>query len=232
MAGNATMVEGPPARRRAGLRAARPGVATPGEAALPLAPGALVLFDGDSIAAGQGASPKRGLARQVQALLPRGTRVVVTAVSGRPAQQCLALYDTTVAPAFDVATSCVIFFHAGDNDIAQGGTAAEAYAALRSYVARAHAQGWAVVVSTEMQRFDFLAEGQREIDAYNALLRADRAGADGLADFGADPLMGGAGGRSDPARYTADGVHPTDGGYAVLARVAAASLLPLLRGRS
>ena len=192
--------------------------------------GALVLFDGDSIAAGLGASPERSLAQQVQALLPPGTRVAVSAVPGRPARDCLALYDTTVMPAFDTAAPCVIFFHAGDNDIAQGNTAAEAYAALRGYVTRAHAQGWVVVVSTEMQRFDFPPEWQCEIDAYNALLRADRAGADGLAEFGADALMGGAEVRSDPARYTADGVHPTDGGYAVLARIAATALLPLLRG--
>ncbi len=210
------------------MRAAKPGPAGP----LPSS-GALVLFDGDSIAAGLGASPERGLAAQVQALLPPGTRVAVTATAGRPVQRCLALYDAAVAPVFDTAAaSCVIFFHAGDNDIAQGGTAAEAYAALRGYVARAHAQGWAVVVSTEMQRFDFPPAWRGEIDAYNALLRADRAGADGLAEFGADPLMGGVEARADLARYTADGVHPTDGGYAVLARVAAAALLPLLRSRS
>ncbi len=215
-----------PARRRAGVRGATGRAGSRGVS------GALVLFDGDSIAAGLGASPGCTLALQVQALLPRGTRVAVAAVSGRPAQHCLALYDETVAPAFDAAAAaCVIFFHAGDNDIAQGGTAAGAHAALRGYVARAHAQGWAVVVSTEMQRFDFPPAWQGELDAYNALLRADRAGADGLAEFGADPEMGGADARADPARYTADGVHPADGGYAVLARVAAASLLPLLRGR-
>ena len=200
-----------------------------GKVSLTSSPDTLVLFDGDSIAVGVGASPERSLARQVWALLPVGTRVNVVAAPSRQVQQCLILYDKTVAPMFDAsAATCVIFFHAGDNDIAEGSSAAVTHDALCRYVARAHDQGWAVVVSTKLQRFDFPPAWQDELEAYNVLLRADHAGADGFAEFGADPLMGGREERSDSARYTLDGVHPSNGGYAALAQIAVTSLLPML----
>ena len=190
---------------------------------------AVLVFDGDSIAIGVGASPGRTLAEQVLPLLPAGVKSRVVGAGGRPVKDCLARFDGDVRPLFDArAGHNVIFFHAGDNDVTQGSNGRQAYAALSAYVARAHGQGWKVVVSTEMQRFDLPQAMQGELDVYNALVRANGAGADGMADFGGDATVGGVAVRRDPTYYTMDGVHPADAGYAVLAGLAAKALLPCL----
>ena len=192
---------------------------------------AVLVFDGDSISIGTGASPGRTLAEQVLPLLPEGVVTQVVGAGGRPVKDCLARFDGDVRPLFDARVAHnVIFFHAGDNDVVQGSSGREAYAALSAYVARAHGQGWRVVVSTEMQRFDLPAAMRDELDAFNALVRGNAAGADGVADFGGDATMGGVAVRRDPTYYTMDGVHPADAGYAVLAGLAARALLPWLAG--
>lgn len=193
-------------------------------------PAATVLvFDGDSIAIGVGAPPGRTLAEQVVPLLPPGVASHVVGAGGRPVKDCLARFDTDVRPLFDArAAHNVIFFHAGDNDVTQGSSGQQAYAALTAYVERAHRQGWKVAVSTEMQRFDLPQAMRAEIDAFNALVLANGAGADGVADFGGDATMGGVANRRDPMYYTMDGVHPADAGYAILAGLAARALLPCL----
>ena len=195
-------------------------------------PATVLVFDGDSISIGLGAQPGLTLAEQVVALLPPGVASHVVGAGGRPVKDCLSLFDTDVRPLYDPrAGHNVIFFHAGDNDITQGSNARQAYDALTAYVARAHRQGWSVVVSTELQRFDLPEAMRAELTAFNALVLANAAGADGVADFGGDATMGGIANRRNPTYYTMDGVHPADAGYAILAGLAAAAILPRLAAR-
>ncbi len=195
-------------------------------------PATVLVFDGDSIAVGVGASPGRTLAEQVVPLLPPGVASHVVGAGGRPVKDCLARFDTDVRPLLDArAGHNVISFHAGDNDITQGSSGRQAYMALSAYVARAHRQGWQVVVSTELQRFDLPQAMRDELDVFNALVRANGAEADGVADFGGDATLGGVAHRRDPTYYTLDGVHPADAGYAILAGLAARALLPVLTQR-
>ncbi len=192
----------------------------------------VLVFDGDSISIGVGASPGRTLAEQVVPLLPPGVASHAVGAGGRPVKECLARYDTDVRPLYDAgAEHNVIFFHAGDNDITQGSSARQAYDALTTYVARAHRQGWSVVVSTELQRFDLPEAMRADLAAFNALVLANSAGADGVADFGGDAILGGVTNRRNPTYYTLDGVHPADTGYAILAGLAARALLPRLAAR-
>ncbi len=189
----------------------------------------VLIFDGDSIAIGVGASPGRTLAEQVVPLLPPGVASHVVGAGGRPVKDCLARFDTDVLPLLDArAAHNVVFFHAGDNDVTQGSTGRQAYAALGAYIARAHGLGCKVVVSTEMQRYDLPLAMREELDTFNALMLANAAGADGVADFGGDATMGGVAYRRDRTYYTMDGVHPADAGYAILAGLAARALLPCL----
>lgn len=198
-------------------------------ASLTDAPSTVLVFDGDSISIGLGAQPGLTLAEQVVALLPPGVASHVVGAGGRPVKDCLSRFDTDVRPLYDPrARHNLIFFHAGDNDITQGSTGRQAYAALTAYVARAHAQGWKVVLSTEMQRYDLPETMRAELDTFNALMLANAAGADGVADFGGDATMGGVENRRDRTYYTIDGVHPADAGYAILAGLAAKALLPCL----
>jgi lysophospholipase L1-like esterase len=185
-----------------------------------------LVFDGDSISAGWGAPAGRGLDARVAAALGPDVRLHNVAVGGRPVVECLRLYNQLVAPLFDVSASRnVIVFHAGDNDILLGRHAVLIYAAFIAYVAAAHRQGWKVVVSTELRRLDFDPPRSTELANYNDSLRENRAGADGVVDFDADARMTDMSLRHDPALFTHDGLHPSDGGYAVLAGM----LAPVVR---
>jgi lysophospholipase L1-like esterase len=176
-----------------------------------------LVFDGDSISAGWGSSPGRGLDALVAAALGANVRLHNVAAGGRPVAECLRMYDQLVAPLFDPAVrQNVIVFHAGDNDFVQGRDAALTYAAFTAYVAAAHRQGWKIVVSTELRRGDFGQVQEAELELYNDRLRQNRAGADAVVDFDADPRMTNMPERLDPALFTRDRVHPSDGGYLVL----------------
>ena len=113
----------------------------------------------------------------------------------------------------------VIVLHAGDNDIARGRTGAQTYAALTAYVAAAHQQGWKLVISTELKRPDFPPQKEAELEAYNDRVRRNQASADAVVDLDAEPKFADSGYRSDPAVFSKDGIHPSDGGYALLANL-------------
>ncbi len=189
-----------------------------------------LVFDGDSIACGSGAPPGMTLADQVARDLGFRGPLRVVAAPGSPVSERERLFPTLVAPLFDAgARDNVIVFHAGDNDIAMGAEADETYRCLTHYVGRARRQGWIVVLSTELPRFDFTPVQQRELLRFNAMMLDNAAGADGVIDFAADPIMGGIENRADPRYYIADGIHPTGGGYAILAAATSRELRRHLR---
>lgn len=189
-----------------------------------------LVFDGDSIALGLGGAPGKGLAEQTAEWLGLSATPKVVARSGSPVAERLRLYTLNVAPLIGKGKRNVLVFHGGDNDIILGASALSTYAALTEYVRHARVQGWKIIVSTELQRFDFPEEWGRELSALNDLIRANSAGADFVADYGADPLMGGPEHRHDPIYYTPDGVHPTSAGYKILARLTAAAVARALDG--
>jgi lysophospholipase L1-like esterase len=177
-----------------------------------------LVFDGDSISAGAGASPGHGLDSQVMAALGDDVRLHNVAVGGRPVSECQRLYEQLVAPLFAAATPHnVIAFHAGDNDIAQGRSADQTYEVFTAYVTAAHRQGWKVVVSTELRHVDFSKLMETKLEDYNNLLRRNQAGADAVVDLDVDPRLREFSYRTDPALFSKDEIHPSDGGYAILA---------------
>jgi lysophospholipase L1-like esterase len=176
-----------------------------------------LVFDGDSISAGIGASRDHAADRLVARAVGH-VRLYNVAVSGRPMLECLQHYQELVAPLFvPGGPPNVIVLHAGDNDIAHGGTATQAYAAFTHYVVLAHQQGWKVVISTELKRPDFSPQKEAELESYNDRVRRNQAGADAVVDLDTEPRFADAAYRSDPAVFSKDRVHPSDGGYAVLA---------------
>ena len=188
----------------------------------------ILVFDGDSIAFGEGATHGYTLADQTLSLLPVEVIRYVTASGGRQISECLKLFETNIKPLYqNEAVRNVIFFCAGDNDIAWGNSAQEAYSAMEAYVERAQCQGWHVIVSTKLQRYDWPEAGRSAVVELNNLMLANRAGAEGVADFQNDPIMGGELGRLDQTYYTVDHIHPANAGYTILARIAAAALLPI-----
>ncbi len=176
-----------------------------------------MVFDGDSISAGVGASRDQGPDRQLARALGH-VRVYNVAVGGRPVAECFRLYPELVAPLFVPGGGPnVIVFHAGDNDIAHGNNATRTYALFSAYVTAAHLQGWKVVVSTELHRPDFPAAKETELEAYNDRLRENKAGADAVVDLDTEPKMTDPAYRTDPAVFSRDRVHLSDGGYSIMA---------------
>ncbi len=177
-----------------------------------------IVFDGDSIAASVGASPPYRLDTLAAVSLgPDAVRLHNVSASGRPVSDCLRLYPTLVAPLFDATERAnVIVFHAGDNDVNRDHSADQIYNDLASYIAKAHVQGWRVIVSTELYRPDFPANKEAQLEAYNRLVLANSAGADAVVDFNKNPLMTNLVNRTKPSLFH-DRLHPSDGGYLILA---------------
>lgn len=101
---------------------------------------------------------------------------------------------------------------AGTNDFQQAGaTVATVYANLTSYVSAVHAAGGKIIVATMLSRTGSNPVGGETLDtdknAYNALIIANTAGADGIVDF-TGTLLGCDGCYSNTTWFT-DGVHPT-----------------------
>ncbi len=127
-------------------------------------------------------------------------------------------FPSRVAPHHDPAAPFnIVLFHGGDNDIAAGRTAGQAADSLGRYVALAHAQGWTVIVSTELGRPDWSPSAQAALAEYNVLELRNAAGADLVIDYANASGMADPDARASGGLYNADGVHPSAAGYAVLA---------------
>jgi hypothetical protein len=176
-----------------------------------------VVFDGDSISSGIGTSAdKRPDTLFIQGLgIPAEARNV--AGGGRPVWQCLSLFPKYVEPYFVAdARFNLIVFHAGDNDIRQDRSATDTYHAFAAYVALAHAQGWKVIVSTELPRPDFPPAREAELETYNLMLVSNSAHADAVVNLADAPQLNDPSTRVTSGLYTVGHVHPNDAGYAIL----------------
>jgi len=199
-----------------------------GDGALPPGCGNIV-FDGDSISAGAGATAAQHPDVLFLKALDRPSRLANVAVSGRPVGDCLSLFPIAVAPKFLSGVRFnLIVFHAGDNDIARGSDDAAAYAAFTAYVAAAHRQGWTVIVSTELPHPDFSPTREQYLDDYNRRLLANQAGADAVVDLSQVPRLNDVAAREASGWYAPDHVHLNGDGYAVLARLLAGAARKLL----
>ncbi len=180
-------------------------------------PGVLV-FDGDSVSRGYGVVEAQTPAARLAQLMDVPVRIVMAAESGKPVSASLADFPSRVAPHHDPAAPFnIVLFHGGDNDIAAGRTAGQAADSLGRYVALAHAQGWTVIVSTELGRPDWSPSAQAALAEYNVLELRNAAGADLVIDYANASGMADPDARASGGLYNADGVHPGAAGYAVLA---------------
>jgi lysophospholipase L1-like esterase len=192
------------------------------------APKINILLDGDSISAGAGATFNNGLDRLIAAALGDEAHVGNVAVGGRPVSECLRLYPQTVGPLYRPQASNVIVFHAGDNDMRLGQDDVATYRDFTDYVKLAHAQGWRVVVSTELKRYDFDPQRRAWLQAYNDRLRENKAGADAIVDLDTDARLLEPLGRVDPGLFSPDGIHPSNGGYAIIAAMLIPAILQVI----
>jgi lysophospholipase L1-like esterase len=128
-------------------------------------------------------------------------------------------YRSTLNPAIkpgDIAIGLI-----GCNDIDQGGSPTSLFT---NYLADAcstmRKAGAKVIIGTILARTSQSTNYEASRTIYNNLIRAHwRIFADGLIDFAADARIGGT--SYTNSIYCADGVHPNNAGYAVMAELAA-----------
>lgn len=125
-------------------------------------------------------------------------------VSGETLATMLANAPTAVDPLYTHGVKDLVVIWGGTNDLDDGSTVASVYANLTSYVAARHAVGWKVIVPTMLSRIGL----DTQKNAFNALILANSAGADGIADFTGTPL-GCDGCYANTTWFQSDGVHPT-----------------------
>lgn len=191
----------------------------------------ILVLDGSSIEAGMGSSGLRNQTRLYETALP-GIEIVNVAVGGATIADRLAALPGTLRVLAQAPGPHILLCGAGANTLLGGETPELAHAQICAYVALARRAmpGVRIGLVTLTPAAAALAGGFGDrFDIYNALLRADAAGADFLSDRAADPVMG------DPARYwpidpavSRDGGHPTDAGHRRLAAIDIAAMQRIL----
>ena len=120
----------------------------------------------------------------------------------------------------------------GTNDFTGGNSNTTAISVMSSYaadIATLRAAGCRVFAGTMISRTGTGANGasnDANKDAYDALIlsQARSAGADGIIDYAANPLLGADGANSNTTYFQADGIHPTQTGVNLMATAASNSL--------
>lgn len=193
--------------------------------------------DGDSITEGLRSTALQNRSRKTLVLYGDDVRVINEAVSGSTTERRIADYHIYVEPWFNVhAQNNTLTFSIGSNDcVAKNATARGTYDSIAKYLSLAHRTGFRVVSATILPRGDANAYQNSCIAGVNTLLRANSGGShglagrwDSLADIAADPTMGAAGATANTALF-ADGIHPTDLGYSLLAPIYAKARSAILR---
>ncbi len=174
----------------------------------------LVVFVGDSITEGVASSDPMTLARPGLYQAHVGNSVIVAneGINGITLGS-LAGQVESVEHYYRSGRKNVAIIEAGSNDFALGAKAAPLFAILQDYVSRLRNGGWIVGVATVMPRNGLPAAQERERQAFNRMITTGplRAQGVGILDFDAEHRAG--------RIQIADGVHPSDAGYAAMSRL-------------
>jgi lysophospholipase L1-like esterase len=177
----------------------------------------LVLFVGNSLTAGVGASaPEMAYPAQTMRLLGAMTPWQNLGHPGESTPQMSAEASTLVDPQFDAALPPLVVMWEGTNDLFAGTSGPDAYQHIADYCAGRRAVGFRVMALTVLPMLNgTVADLSDRRNEANALLRANWTEfADAIVDVGADSaLQDGA----DSTVFLEDQVHLTDTGYAVVA---------------
>jgi lysophospholipase L1-like esterase len=186
---------------------------------------------GDSIGEGHGSQLNLSWPRQMLPLLHRPYVLSNASIAGisAAAMRPLASLVFFERGFLNGNARRVVFLDLGSNDLVAQAKAPDIYNNLCKIVMNAHRAGAKVIIATILPRGGLRLFGTPPGDdetqrlTLNTMLRANRAGADALVDFAADPIMGSYQAVLNPADYK-DTIHPTTQGYVHLAADAAQAL--------
>jgi lysophospholipase L1-like esterase len=171
-----------------------------------------VVFVGDSITFGQGASDPASASRSALFEEHHGDRsdVVNLGVNGITLGSIAG--SRQLADLYRPRARNVAVILAGSNDLQQGAKGAELYEILRRYATELKDDGWAVTVGTVLGR-SFPPEKERERLTLNRLIRSGTLTAAGIVTIDY------AGAQDKGEVPLSDGIHPSDAGYVTMARL-------------
>lgn len=174
----------------------------------------LVVFVGDSITEGVASRDPLTLSRPGLYQTHVGNDVIVAneGVNGITLGS-LAGQVSKIEDYYRSGRRNVVVIEAGSNDFALNAKAAPLFRILQDYALRLRDGGWTVGVATVMPRNGLPAVDERERQAFNRMIRTGplRAQGIGILDFDAEHHAG--------RIQIADGVHPSDDGYAAMSKL-------------
>lgn len=177
-----------------------------------------VQCNGNSLTLGTGATGGLTYPNQLATLLTAGWDVSNQGVGGDTTQD---LIDRGLDSWFDAGRAAnVIVLWEITNDVKLNEDAAGAYSRVITWCGDSRAAGFKVIVATCIDRSESLPGAwETNRQAVNANIRENWASfADGIVDLGLAPHLGPAGSALDPT-YFDDGVHLTNTGYAIVAKM-------------
>lgn len=184
---------------------------------------AVIVQSGDSIGAGLGADDWAAINHLG---FPGSVAIHNVSVPGKAMEAGYGQRAVELFPFQNNQVPSVLLIQQGCNDLYYGTKADLLYRAiLAPFVSSARTAGFYVVVNTVLPREDggWTPAMEQQRISYNALVRANSAGADAVNDVAADPQIGDG---TNPARSPlyADAVHPNRAGQERLAVLHAAVL--------
>ena len=184
---------------------------------------AVIVQSGDSIGAGLGADDWAAINHLG---FPGSVAIHNVSVSGKAMEAGYGQRAVELFPFQNNQVPSVLLIQQGSNDLYYGTKGDLLYhAILAPFVSSARTAGFYVVVNTVLPREDggWTPTMEQQRTSYNALVRANGAGADAINDVAADPQIGDG---SNPARSPlyADAVHPNRAGQERLVVLHAAVL--------
>jgi lysophospholipase L1-like esterase len=189
----------------------------------------LLMADGDSLTAGNGASDYLTHAivtgsypTQLVPLLGSTWALINRGVSGQTVVQMESNAATKIDVNFStLSTNKALVAWGGTNDLAIGGSSAnQAYADYKTYCSNRVAAGWKVISATLLPRSPTGISASFEADrqTVNTKIRSGyRSFSHVLADIAADNRVGDALDQNDTTYYNGDKIHLNDTGNAIMA---------------
>lgn len=171
-----------------------------------------VVFVGDSITFGQGASDPAMRSRPALFEQRQGGRVDVVNLGVNGITLGSIAGSQQVAELYRPRARNVAVVLAGSNDLEQGATGSDLYVTLHRYAVGLKNAGWSVAVGTVLAR-NFPPAKERERIALNRLILSGELTAAGVAtiDYAKAQTAGGV--------PLSDGIHPADAGYITMAQL-------------
>jgi lysophospholipase L1-like esterase len=193
----------------------------------------LLVIDGDSISVGKTLSSwAQSYAYLAANQFSPFIQHSLQGIAGKTCAQQAASAATDVDPFLAKSANSVLFVFCGTNDVSYGGGGIVGYNNLKAYVTARHAAGWknvAVATLLPFGQYNGCTSNNAQRAIFNNLVRGDKAGADVLIDWAADPLIGPDSACSSAATtYSSDGTHPNAAGSAIMSQYFAPGLASLL----